>query len=437
MNLWQLRGSCDLTKIQNPRKDGPKKAGLSFIDTQHKTFTEDIMQTRIAQLLRTLDGVNHVRQKFFTHIFLLFLSVRGRLNFLNMARYGDYSEKTYRTHFETPLDFFQLNLTHVRQITSPHRILVSDASFSSKSGKHTPHVGTFWNGCVSKALHGLEISELAVVDLDRNTAFHLECLQTPGSLPDPESRIDFYVKQITDRASDLKTLADYLVYDGAAAKIKFVDGILDGTDLHLISKLRKDADLRYLYTGERRPGPGRPKCYDGKIDCRHLDTSRVESCYEDDDIIIYTAVVNSVSLKRNIRIAYVQHKATRAYVILFSTDLTIDGLRIYTYYTARFQIEFLFRDSKQYTGLSHCQARSEHKLYSHFNISLTTVSLAKAEFYADRNNAGKPFSMHDVTTRSFNTLYLDHIFSRLGIDPHAENIAPIYHELIQFGSIAA
>ncbi len=395
------------------------------------------MKTRIGQLLRTLNGVNYVRQKFFTHIFVLFLGVRGRLNFLNMARYGMYSEKTYRTHFETPVDFFHMNLAHVRTITSSHRIIASDASFSPKSGKQTPHVGSFWNGCVSKSMHGLEISELAVIDLDRNTAFHLECLQTPGILPTTESRIDFYVKQITDRASELKTLADYLVYDGAAATIKFVDGILDGSDLHLISKLRKDADLRYLYTGERRPGPGRPKCYDGKIDCQHIETSRFDTCYDDDDIIIYTAIVNSVSLKRNIRLAYVQHKATAAYVIVFSTDVTIYGLLFFTYYKARFQIEFLFRDSKQFTGLSHCQARSEQKLYSHFNISLTSVSLAKSEFYADADNAGKPFSMHDVTTRYANTLYLDHIFSRLGIDPLADDIAPIYHELLQFGSIAA
>ena len=139
----------------------------------------------------------------------------------------------------------------------------------------------------------------------------------------------------------------------------------------------------------------------------------------------------------NAIIAYVQHKASGDYVILFSTDVTIDGYLLYKYYKARFQIEFLFRDSKQYTGLSHCQARSEQKLYSHFNISLTSVSLAKAEFYANADNAGKPFSMHDVTTRYANTLFLDHIFSRLGIDSLADDIAPIYHELLQFGSIAA
>lgn len=384
-----------------------------------------------------MDGIGHVRKKFLEHIFVLFVSVRGRLNFLNMARYGTYSEKTYRTHFEEPFDFFTFNTHVIEQNCSPHRIIAGDCSFVPKSGKHTPHRGKFWNGCVSKALPGLEISALAVVDIETNMAFHLECEQTPGNLPDEESRIDFYVSQVIARASALKELADYFVYDGAAGKKKFVDGLVDNTDLHLVSKLRRDADLRYLYTGPPKEGPGRPKQYDGKINCKKIDTSRCDVCYEDDDMIIYTAIVNSKSFKRNIRIAYVQHKESSDYVILFSTDVTLDGHLIYTYYKARFQIEFLFRDGKQYTGLTHCQARSENKLSFHFNTSLTSVSLAKAEFYAKAENRDKPFSMHDVNTAHFNTLFLDKIFTTLAFDPTSDHIAPLYQELIHFGKIAA
>ena len=58
------------------------------------------------------------------------------------------------------------------------------------------------------------------------------------------------------------------VFDGAYAKKKFTDGIAEQTDLHLISKLRKDADLRYIYTGPpRKGGKGRQKIYDGKVRC--------------------------------------------------------------------------------------------------------------------------------------------------------------------------
>lgn len=85
--------------------------------------------------------------------------------------------------------------------------------------------------------------------------------------------------------------------------------------------------------------------------------------------------------------AYVRYKdkdgkLSKRYALLFSTDLKLDALMIYKYYKARFQIVpiaigILFRDAKQHTGLTHCQARSENKLYFHFNIALTAVNIAK------------------------------------------------------------
>ncbi len=69
-----------------------------------------------------------------------------------------------------------------------------------------------------------------MVDIEKHTAFHLESLLTPGETPDEERRIDFYVKHIIDRATELKILADSLVYDGAAGKKTCVDGIVDHTE---------------------------------------------------------------------------------------------------------------------------------------------------------------------------------------------------------------
>ena len=44
-----------------------------------------------------------------------------------------------------------------------------------------------------------------------------------------------------------------------------------------------------------------------------------------------------------------------------------------------YNIECLFRDAKQCTGLSDCQARSKAKLAFHFNASLSAVTFAKLE----------------------------------------------------------
>ena len=46
------------------------------------------------------------------------------------------------------------------------------------------------------------------------------------------------------------------------------------------------------------------------------------------------------------------------FIILGSTDPALNGDKLIDLYAARFQIEFLFRDSKQFPGLLDCQARA-------------------------------------------------------------------------------
>jgi hypothetical protein len=395
------------------------------------------METIITDILNKMNGLSRIRKKFLIHIFVLFLSIRGRLNFMNMSRIGGYSEKSFRTHFEQPFDFFAFSSLLAEETCSGHRIIAGDCSYIPKSGKMTPHLGKFWNGCASKAEKGLEISSLAVVDVERNTAMHLECLQTSAVPNDGETRMDFYLRQIVEKKDQLKRHADYMVNDGAYAKKKYVDGIVNQTDLHLISKLRKDANLRYLYTGPKTGRKGHPKTYDGKVKCKNIDKSRFILCYENDEIAVYSAVVNSKSLKRNIRAAYVENRKSGGYVILFSTDTQLNGFLIYRYYKARFQIEFLFRDAKQHTGLNHCQARSENKLYFHFNTSLTSVSIAKAAYHMKDDRADRPFSMNNVKTFCFNKLFLKRFMVKSEIDQTCTKISDAYHELLNFGKIIA
>jgi len=396
-----------------------------------------VMETIITDILNKMDGLSRIRKNFLIHIFVLYLSIRSRLNFMNMSRIGRYSEKSCRTHFEQPFDFFAFSSLLADETCSGHRIIAGDCSYIPKSGNMTPHLGKFWNGCASKAEKGLEISSLAVVDVERNAAMHLECLQTPAVLKDGETRMDFYLRQVVEKKDLLKEHADYIVNDGAYAKKKYIDGIVNQTDLHLISKLRKDADLRYLYTGTRKPGKGRPKTFDGKVDCENIDRSRFVLCYEDDDTAVYSAVVNSRTLKRNIRAAYAENRKTGGYVILFSTDTEIDGYLIYRYYKARFQIEFLFRDAKQHTGLNHCQARSENKLYFHFSTSLTSVSIAKAAYHMKDGQADRPFSINNIKTLCFNKLFLERFMVKSEIDQTCTKISDAYHELLNFGKIEA
>ena len=102
--------------------------------------------------------------------------------------------------------------------------------------------------------------------------------------------------------------------------------------------------------GLKQKSGGRPKIYEGKVDLKNIDKRRFRRVYQDQDMIIYEIVVWSVFLKRKIKVAYVQFlndgEPTNRYAVYFSTDLELPAKRIYQYYKARFQIEFLFRDAK-------------------------------------------------------------------------------------------
>ena len=63
--------------------------------------------------------------------------------------------------------------------------------------------------------------------------------------------------------------------------------------------------------------------------------------------------------------------------LLFSTDPHLDPTALYRYDKARVQIEFLFRDSQQFVGLTHGQARRTDAITFQVNASLTAVSLSK------------------------------------------------------------
>ena len=127
------------------------------------------MKSIIESILDKMPELTKVRKQFLIHIFALVVSLRGRMHFLNMERQGAYSEKSYRLHFEQSFDYFEFNKHLVETYCSGHKIIAIDCSYIPKSGKETPHIGNFWSGCASKALKGLEISSLAVIDVDNNT----------------------------------------------------------------------------------------------------------------------------------------------------------------------------------------------------------------------------------------------------------------------------
>ena len=134
-------------------------------------------------------------------LFSLFLSIKGRMNFLQFERFGKFDEQTYRSNFEKEFPFLEFNKNIIKEHCSTNLAIAFDPSFISKSGKKTPGTGYFWSGCAGKSKWGLEIAGLAAIDCENHTAFHLEAVQTMD-LKEDQTLVQHYLNVILERKNE-------------------------------------------------------------------------------------------------------------------------------------------------------------------------------------------------------------------------------------------
>jgi hypothetical protein len=394
----------------------------------------------IINMLNKLPNINKRRKDFLLEVFVLMLSIKGRINFLQLSRYGNFKEQRYRQQFEKQFDFLEFNKELVLSTGGGKYAIAFDPSYINKSGKSTPGVGYFWSGVAGHAKWGLEIAGLAAIDINNHTAHHLEAVQTFTNKNTESTLTDWYANIITTRKDQLNQISNIIVADAWFSKRKFTDEIISA-GMNLISRFRDDADLLYLFHGHQSEGRGRPKKYDGKIIHNNINKDYFNFVEKNENAEIYCAEVYSKSLKRIIKLVHVIYKNKKGKEtpkLYFSTDLSLGALDILDYYTCRFQIEFLYRDAKQHTGLNDCQARSENKLHFHFNAALTGINIAKVEHWLSLPKSERgAFSMNDIKTINNNMLQLQRFFDKFGINPHSTKNKLKAKELIYYGTIAA
>lgn len=406
--------------------------------------------TIVTDILEQMPTVRQPQRKFLAMLFATILALRGRVTARNLSRYCEYSERTIARQFRAAFDWPDFHARVLTAALEPRSEVLSaqDASFIPKSGKQTFGLGHFFNGCANRAERGLEISTLAVVDVTRRCAFTLAVAQTPPGENKPrslqameETRMDFYKQQLHDQRSRLPAQVTYHCVDGYFAKKKYIDEVV-ALKLHPITKLRADANCRFLYTGPHPKRRGAKRKYDGKVNFQDLHRfAALGTLEEHARIHLYTATVWHVSLKRTLRVVVLvnrkdPHKPRS--IVLASTDLELDGRKLVKFYVARFQIEFLFRDSKQFTGLADCQSRDKPVLDFHFNAALATLNLARAEDLRTQTDpCPHVFSMASWKQRHFNTRLLDVFIENLALDPTWVKNHPAYEELSTYGAIAA
>lgn len=396
--------------------------------------TDDGLLGIIDEALLKMPEVGKRQREFLRQLFSTTLLLCGKLNFSSLARHSELSEKTYRRGFRRTFNFERFNLNCLAQRARQGDLVAAlDASYIPKSGQQTYGLGKFYSGCLGRAVKGLEISELALIERESRQAFAFSTKQTVDEAG--KTRLEHYAEHVEACAEMLPQEVKYLLVDGYYSKKGFIDPVCALGKLEIVGKLRCDANLRYLYRGSYS-GKGRPKRYDGKVDFKDLSRFIYEGEAQP-QLHVYTQTLWHVGLKRLVRTVLLLNtrQAGSRYLLLFSTDLSLTGKEVLELYRLRFQIEFLFRDAKQFTGLADCQARDDKALAFHFNTALSAVNLAKLDLLSQHGRK-QPFvfSLRTYIYRSFSHRLLSRLFTSLDLDPSCHKVKSAFNRALAFGN---
>lgn len=174
----------------------------------------------------------------------------------------------------------------------------------------------------------------------------------------------------------------YLVMDGQFGNNNTVQMVRQ-TGLHLISKLRTDSALYLRYAGPQ-PSRGRKRIYGDKIDYDHLPQCHCRATRTEGDIqtSLYQAVMIHAAFALPLNVVIIQKNNLKtqavAHVLLFTTDLDLAYDILIDYYSLRFQIEFNFRDAKQFWGLEDFMNVKQIPLTNAVNLAFFMVNLSHA-----------------------------------------------------------
>jgi len=401
-----------------------------------KKQNTDGLITIIEQALVKMPEVGKWQREFIKVLFVTVLLIQGKVNFGSLANHSELCRKTFRRSFRRDFDFESFNLGCIEQRPVKNELVAAiDASFITKRGKQTEGLGYFFNGCVGKAMRGLELSKIALIDSGTKQAYAFSSQQTIDQ--EDYSRMELYAKHLKNCADKFPCEVRYLLADGHYTKHDFVEAVCD-LDLDFIGKLRCDANLKYLYQGKYQ-GRGRPKQYAGKVDFTDLSQFKNEGELEK-NYYIYSQKLYHVSLRRKIQVVLLLNltdKTKPTYILLFSTDLNLNGFQIIQLYKLRFQIEFLFRNAKQFTGLSTCQARDAKALNFHFNTAFSAVNLAKLDLQIQQHQQNQNqvfvFSLASYIRKNYSHCLLNRLLSNLDLDLTSSKVNLALNNALAFG----
>ena len=324
-------------------------------------------------------------------------------------------------------------------------VLGGDNTVVTKTGKFTYGIGKFFSSIQSKVVNGLGFQTVSVIDVNNKKSWPIlieqmqpkkaeekrdENLDKPkrgrgrpkGSKNKnkKEVKLNAEMQQIQSMLSKVKSLfADwskvtikYFVYDSALGNNAGLQMVLQ-SGFQLVSKLKNNSAL-YLPWSGGYPGKGAPRKYGLKLDFKAISEKHLKfENIEDGMLTRYfqlEVLSKSFACPLNIVVIYKKNLATGkiAHVILFSSDLGLGWEKIVEYYNARFQIEFNFRDAKQFWGLEDFMVVKEICVNNAANLSFFMVNLSQSLLPV--SNA---LSINDLKSHYHGIRYVDEVLQLL------------------------
>ncbi len=388
----------------------------------------------ILALLQCLDPyVTTTTLRQMKRIIIAMLTMTGRVTMLNISRWADKggSYRTVQRFFHTAIPWALAFWLFFRQhlfSSAEGYLLAGDETIVTKSGKKTYGLDRFFSSLYGQPVPGLSFFALSLISVTARHSYPVMVEQIvrtaeekaaakakkgkkkaepratkrrPGR-PKGSQNKDKTQVMFTPELLLIKTMIDKLLrLVGSTLPLTYL--LLDGKfgnnnalqmarqcGLHLVSKLRHDAALYFPYEGPYT-GRGPYRKYGDKIDYDRIPDAYLQQMTIEDGIEtrIYqkTMLHKEVAQPLNVVIIVKTRLETqsRAHVVLFSSDLDLAFELLIDYYALRFQIEFNFRDAKQFWGLEDFMNVKETAVTNAANLSLFMVNVTHLLLYQFRH----------------------------------------------------
>lgn len=386
-------------------------------------------------LLPLLCTLKETELRNFDEIISAMLCMSGKKTMLNISRWTQICYRTIERFYNLIIPWLELNiyLVNLRSKNSGELIVVADETPVIKSGKKTHGLDKFFNSIYQKVMSSLKFSGISLIDVDANKGYGLLMSQlvfTPeekanlkkakekkkkakggkrgpkiGSKNNPKKETELtptfrlLKSQLTEVIEKLRVKVkkeiNYFMGDGGYGNSTCAK-ICKELSLFLISKLQSNAALYLKYTGPYS-GRGRKRIYGDKINYDKLPEKFLcETTFDEKEQVqtkIYQFNCLNKEFEQELNVV-IQKKINfktkkEAHVIFFSTDLDLSFDKILKYYSSRFQIEFNFRDAKEFWGLQDFMNVKELPVKNAANLSLFMTNFSNillSDFRNKENN---------------------------------------------------